>query len=372
MLSQAFKILRRTDLIMLLLMLVLLATGMMFIYGSGIQLGGRFAGYWQRQLFWIACGLVAFAATATVDYRRAAGWSWLLYLAVNGMMVSLFFVGRTVNQATSWLAIGPVTIQPSELAKPVAILFWAWVATRDGFSFTRFRDLCIFAGAVVLPVALVAMQPDWGTALAFLPVGVAMIFIGGLPWRHLLLVVLLSLVVLPVGYRFFLKDYQRQRIQTFLRPSDDALGAGYNARQSLLAVGSGGMFGKGFMGGHQYKLGYLPRNVAPTDFIYAVVGEETGFVGGLMLIAAQLGLIGCCLRTAAMAAEPLGTLLCSGVAALLFVHTYVNIGMTIGAAPIIGIPLPLVSYGGSFMIGIMASLGLVQSVHTRRHERNEI
>lgn len=354
---------------MVLMMCVLLATGLAFIYGSGVQLGGRFTGYWKRQVFWTVCGVIAFVTTAAIDYRRLAGVSWLFYAGANFILVSLFVVGKTVNQARSWLAVGSFTLQPSELAKPAVILFLAWLVTRAAFRFDRFLDIAIFVITLALPAFLVAQQPDWGTALVFVPIGCAMAFVGGLPWRYILGAGLIALVTLPLAYKVVLEERQRQRIHTFLNPSEDRSGAGYNAHQSLLAVGSGGVFGKGYMAGHQYKLGYLPRNVAPTDFIFSVIGEETGFLGSTMLVASLLGLIGCCLRTAAMAPDRLGTVICAGVVAFLFAHTYVNVGMTIGAAPIIGIPLPLVSYGGSFMVGTMAGLGLVQSVYARRHSR---
>ena len=356
---------------MLLLMGVLMGIGIMFIYGSGTQLGGGFAHLWRRQAVWLLAGIMIFTVTAVVDYRILAYLSPLLYLGANGVLVALFFMGKTVNQAKSWLDIGPIAFQPSELAKPLIILFLAWLASRPKqLKSLSGTGLFIVAGA--LPALLIAMQPDWGTALVFVPVSAAIAFSGGIPWKYILYAGLAIAIVLPVSYTSVLKDRQRKRIQTFLNPGEDILGAGYNAHQSLLAVGSGGPMGKGYMCGNQYKLGYLPRTVSQTDFIFSVIGEETGFVGAVMLVAALLGLIGCCLRAAAVAADRLGAILCTGVAAFLFIHTYINIGMTVGAAPIIGIPLPLVSYGGSFTIATMACLGLVQNVYARRHEKQEL
>lgn len=355
---------------MLLLMAVLLFTGMMFIYGSGTQLGGGFANLWRRQALWIVCGSLTFVVTAAIDYRILARFSFLFYLGANGVLVSLFFIGKTVNQAKSWLDIGPIALQPSELAKPLIMLFLAWLATRSG-QLKTLGGTGLFVIAGVLPAVLIALQPDWGTALVFIPITLVIAFSGGIRWKYLLYALLVVIVVLPVSYHVILGNRQRKRIQTFLNPGEDIMGAGYNAHQSLLAVGSGGGTGKGYRGGNQYKLGYLPRTVSQTDFIFSVIGEETGFIGGVMLIAALLGLIGCCLRTAALAADRLGAVLCSGVGAFLFIHSYINIGMTVGAAPIIGIPLPLVSYGGSFTIATMACLGLVQNVFARRHEKQK-
>ncbi len=366
MFAKLIQLLRRLDPIMLAMMVVLLCTGILFIYGSGQQLGGRFAGYWHRQLLFVGAGLVAFAVLAACDYRRLAWLVPLAYAASCALLVLLFFFGKTINGSRSWFVIGPFTLQPAELAKPATILFLAWLATRTAVRLNRWLDIAIFGLAAGLPVFLVSRQPDWGTALVFVPVAVAMAFAGGLPWRHLLAAALLVAILAPLSYHFVLRDYQRSRIDTFFRPAADRTGAGYNANQSLLAVGSGGLFGKGVGRGDQYKLGYLPRNVAPTDFIFSVIGEETGLVGGLILIGALLALIGTCLRSAIATDDPFGALLCVGVATVLFVHTYVNIGMTIGAAPIIGIPLPLVSYGGSFMVGTLLCLGLAHSVYSHR------
>ncbi|MDT8391353.1 MAG: FtsW/RodA/SpoVE family cell cycle protein [Lentisphaeria bacterium] len=368
MFKKAFIFARRLDPVLLLLMVVLIFIGIMFIHGSGSQLGGGFARLWKRQTVWVAAGGLVFILTATVDYRLLARFSPLLYAGANGVLIALFFIGKTINQAKSWLDIGPVTLQPSELAKPLIFLFLAWLASRPN-QLKTLTGTGIFILAGACPALLIAMQPDWGTALVFAPVSAAIAFSGGIPWRYLLVALLATALALPAGYTLILKERQRKRIQTFFNPGDDIMGAGYNAHQSLLAVGSGGPAGKGYRRGNQYKLGYLPRTVSQTDFIFSVIGEETGFIGGCMLIAALLGLIGCCLRAAAVASDSLGVVLCAGIAAFLFIHTYVNIGMSVGAAPIIGIPLPLVSYGGSFTIATMACLGLVQNVYARRHDK---
>jgi rod shape determining protein RodA len=358
---------RAFDPYMLVLMAVLIATGLLFVYGAGRQIGGRLAGYWIRQVLWIGVGLAAFVTAASVDYRRLSGlWAWLLYASGIALLVLVLVAGREINGARSWLPVLGMTLQPAEFAKPTTVLFLAWMASRRVFHFARLLDLGVFGLAVMLPALLVAKQPDWGTALVFAPAGLAVAFAAGLSWRALAAGAAIAVLGGYAAYSRLLEPRQRERIHTFLQPSADVTDAGWNARQSLLAVGSGGVWGKGFMRGDQHALGYLPRKVAPTDFIFSVIGEETGFVGAGAVVCAFLGILLCCLRTAVGAPDRFGALLCVGVAGLIVTHMFINIGMTIQIAPIVGIPLPLVSYGGSFMISMMASLGLVQSVYGAR------
>jgi len=192
------------------------------------------------------------------------------------------------------------------------------------------------------------------------------IFVSGLAWKWLLLGLILGVALTVPVYQFGLASRQQDRIRTFLHPSNDISDAGWNAHQSLLAVGSGGFTGKGFMKGTQNVLGFLPRTVAPTDFVFSVVAEENGFIGAAVIMISLIGIVICCLRTAMVAADDFGAYLSVAVAALFFLHTYINVGMTIQAAPIIGIPLPFVSYGGSFMLSCMICAGLIQSVYIRR------
>jgi rod shape determining protein RodA len=250
-------------------------------------------------------------------------------------------------------------------------------------------------------MVLIGLQPDYGTALVFVPFTLAVVFAAGLTWRWILLGVAAAAVVLPLAYPR-LADHQKDRIKVFLEPpadgaiallsplvsddrqeglveakehffkrSESAVDTDWNAHQSLLAVGSGGMWGKGFMRGTQHVLGFLPRTVAPTDFIFSVIAEEAGFAGAGAVLCAFMGLILCMLRTATLACDEFGTYLACGVAVLFFTHVFINVGMTMQAAPIIGIPLPFVSYGGSFMLGTMVCAGLAQSVHVRRGLESE-
>ena len=362
------RLLRRIDGVSVVVLLLLLAVGCLFIYGTGQKAGGEFAGYWVRQVQWILLGGGAFLVACCVDYRRLGRWAWLLYGVSLALLVAVLLWGLRINQARSWLPVFGKTLQPAELAKPGTLLLIAWLASRPAFRLERGWRVLPLLAVTAAPVLLVGLQPDWGTALVFVPMVLAVAFVAGLSWRWIAGGLLVLAVVAPVLYKTCLATHQKNRIRTFLRPSEDVSSAGWNAHQSLLAVGSGGLHGKGFQKGTQHVLGFLPRNVAPTDFIFSVVAEETGFLGAGALVVAFAVLVLRCLKAAAVARDDFGAYLAVGVAAMFFTHAYINAGMTVRAFPIIGIPLPFVSYGGSFMLNTMLSAGLVQSVYTRRQE----
>jgi len=373
LLRQARDRLVRQDYVLLACTLILLAVGCVFLYGVGrhIYVPGRTAGvtafsrYWLRQVQWAVLGAACMTAAAVVDYRRLARWQplLLLYLAVCGLLTLVLVAGREINGARSWLPIAGFTLQPSEAAKPVVLLIAARLLSLPDWRLKPLWRTLAVGGMSGLVVFLICLQPDWGTAMVFLPMLGVMWFVAGGRILVAALAVAAAVAAAPVVYEHLLSSHQRQRIQIFLHPEKDPQNAGWNARQTLLAVGSGWLHGKGWMRGTQYTLGFLPRKVTPTDFIFSVIAEETGFVGGCVMIFVYGVLLFCCVRTAFLAPDRLGALLCIGAASLIFTHVYINIGMNIRAAPIVGIPLPLVSYGGSFVVGVMTTLGLVQSVH---------
>lgn len=365
------KLLRTTrllDPVLLFLTVALLLTGVLFIYGAGRQMGGNYAGLWIRQLLWIGLGLGAAAAVLSVDYRKLGRYSLVLYLGGATLLVLVLIIGREINGARSWLAFGRLTLQPAELMKPATVLALAWAVSRPGIRMERGDRLLLLLVLTGIPVALIGKQPDYGTALVFLPIGGVLLFLGGIRWRWIVAAALAIALLAPVLYRYGLAPHQRERIQTFLQPTEDIANAGWNAHQSMLAVGSGGLMGKGYMQGTQYVLGYLPRTVASTDFIFSVLAEESGFVGAGAVLIAFLGIVLCCLRAATVASDAFGAYIAAGVAVMISVHIFINVGMTIRVAPIIGIPLPLVSYGGSFMLSTLICLALVQNVYVHRGE----
>jgi rod shape determining protein RodA len=272
-----------------------------------------------------------------------------------------------VHGAARWLSVFGLRVQPSEFAKLATVVM---LARHLAHPVRRPEKLSSVARAgllAVLPFALIAMEPDLGTATVLIPVTAAMLLTAGMTFRMLLLFLAGGLAALPASW-FLLGDYQRERLLTFIDPGRDPLGAGWNKIQSELAVGSGGLTGKGFLEGTQNVLGFLPRTVAPTDFIFSVIAEEAGFIGSALVLALFAVMISCGMSTALTARDRFGQILTVGLITMLFVHVFINTAMTIGLMPITGLPLPLISYGGSFMVSTMGALGLIQSVYVRRHQ----
>ena len=392
---EPFSKLRQLDWLSIFFQILLLAIGILFIYGTGARLGGGYATKWLKQLLWILGGVVIFLTCTLIDYRKLGQQSWILYSLELVLLVWVLTAGKRINGAQSWIHIGGLTIQPSEFAKPATLLFMAWAVSRPGWRNSIVPSWLLTCIILFPPLLLVLMQPDMGTLLVFLPFSFCTAFINGLRWRWIFLTIITGVVCAPILFTH-LKEHQKARIKVFLdAPTTSFIAAAtpfvsperaeqwreahhtffkskkidtWNAEQSLLSVGSGGLTGKGFMQGTQYLLGYLPRPVSPTDFIFSVIAEESGFIGSGIVILLLVCVILCSCRTAILAADEMGMCLSLGTAAILATHSFINIAMTIQAAPIIGIPLPFISYGGSFMFTTLALTGLCQSVHIRRHE----
>ena len=432
--------LKRLDKLVLLFHMCLLFIGVLFIYGVGKEIGGDFATKWINQIQWIVVGFVCYLACAAIDYHKLGNISWGLYLLSLLLLVLVLIFGREINNAKSWLKLGPITIQPSEFAKPATLLFMSWAVTHPSWHKSPVPSWALIAAIILPPMVLVFCQPDHGTALVFIPFSIALSVLKGLKWRWVILAGVILLILFPFLFKF-LKVHQQERVKIFLEaPTNAALAAvspiipeatlkklqankdefftyyervpkdsrknapnnaesiangtigttakdsgnsnakdsadatatvvkkktkpnDWNAKQSLLAVGSGGITGKGFMKGTQHVLGYLPKSVAPTDFIFSVIAEETGFFGSLLLLLFFASIILCGCRTALLSRDQFGVCLALGTSIIFATHIFINIAMTVQAAPIIGIPLPFVSYGGSFMLAIMCLAGLCQSVH---------
>ncbi|MCS6771117.1 MAG: rod shape-determining protein RodA [Kiritimatiellae bacterium] len=343
--------------------------GILFIYSASYRQDDmQVTAMTLRQLVWVVLGMGVMLALAAADYRRVAAVAPVLYGASLLLLALVLGFGRTMYGATRWLNVFGIYLQPSEFAKIASILLLARYLAEPGRNFARPQVIALAALIVAVPMALVMRQPDLGTALTFAPMFLAMLFVGGMPIRYAIVLVFLGAVTAVPGW-FLLSDYQRERILVFLDPSRDPLGSGWNSIQSSIAVGSGGLFGKGYLMGTQNVLGFLPRTVAPTDFIFSVIAEETGFVGSVTLLTLYAILLGGVVRAGIASRDKLGRLIATGVATLLFCHIFVNLAMTVGLMPITGLPLPLVSYGGSFMITATAGLGLAQSIYVRRVRR---
>ncbi|MGD9782679.1 MAG: rod shape-determining protein RodA [Kiritimatiellia bacterium] len=350
----------------------LLATGLAFIYSASWrgEETGIVGAWFSKQIWWAAIGVAVALALVAVDYHFWIRQAWWLYLAALALLALVLAVGTKVYGAYRWLNVFGVLVQPSEFAKVALVVLLARVLGGGALHARSFGTVAVGLLLTGLPFGLILVEPDLGTAMVLVPTAVIMLFAAGVALRYLAGLGLLGLAGIaaalsPLGH-FMMSEYQRERILTFLDPSRDPLGSGWNALQSAIAVGSGGLSGKGFLNGTQSVLGFLPRTVSPTDFIFPVIAEEKGFIGASLLLLAFAGLLTCYVRTAWTAKDPAGSLLATGIAGLLFCHVFVNVGMTIGLLPITGLPLPLISSGGSFMVSTLAGFGLVQSVHVRR------
>ncbi len=317
-----------------------------------------------RQLVYLLVGMTVYVVAKRIDYHDWADAAWLLYgggLVVLGMMP---FVARKISGARAWLEIGPVSIQPSEPMKAIVVLAAAaFLASSVGkLSFGRLVRLGLIVGT---PMLLIVAQPDMGTALTFVPMALALAWLAGIRPRVLVALALVAALAAPLMWFVVLKDYQKERIVTVFDPTRDPMGVGYQVIQSRIAVGSGGVFGKGLFRGSQSRLDFLPAR--QTDFILAVIAEESGFVGIAVVLSLYMGLLFRAFQTAAVSQDKLGTLIAVGVASLWAGQIFINAGMVTGILPTIGVPLPMLSYGGSSIVATFLAFGLVSSVRARRY-----
>ena len=319
---------------------------------------------WWKQFLWVTLGLCLMFLTASLDYHNLLDRVPALYAVSIVTLIGVLVFGTRVFGSRRWIPlIGGFHIQVSEFVKLVIILLVARYLTEWKTERLRARDLLSLGGLVLLPVLLVMKQPDLGTALTYGSVLAMGMFLAGLPRRYWLVLVLLGVVLLPVGWNV-LKDYQKARLYTFLNPGRDPRGAGYQVIQSKIAVGSGGMWGKGVTRGSQTQLRFLP--VPHTDFIFSAFGEEHGFVGVLVALGLYFLLLMQIVQNAQTAPDRAGMLICMGIAVILLFQLLVNVGMAVGRMPITGLPLPLMSYGGSSTLTVFAMLGLVNNVRLQR------
>jgi rod shape determining protein RodA len=318
-----------------------------------------------RQLVWVGVGTVALLVVIALDYRNLVRAAPAFYLVGLSLLLTVFVLGRTVSGARRWIHLGPFTFQPSELFKLIFVLTLAWALTsRWGRPLSR--ATLIWTGILVgVPFVLVVRQPDLGTALVLLPVLAAVLLGLGIRLRIFAGLILGGVAFMPVAW-FALKEYQRERLLVYIDPFRDPLGTAYNVIQAKIAIGSGQLLGKGVSGATQSRLAFLPER--HTDFIFAVFAEMWGFVGCLVLIMAYGLLVLRGFEIAANAREPRGRIVALGVTALFATQTLINLGMVTGLLPVVGIPLPFMSYGGSSMVVSLMALGLLLSVRMRQFQ----
>jgi rod shape determining protein RodA len=343
--------------------LVIAAIGCLLIY-SATYFTEPGLGTLHKQFLWIGIGLGLMAVFMFVDYHVLFDIAPILYGVGILLLVYLLAAGKVTAHVKSWIHLGSFQFQPSEFMK----IFTALMLARYFDRIDRaYMDLKTFLGAMLIigiPVGLIVVQPDFGTAATFAPlVGVAMFF-GGIRWRVWAAMVLVVAIALPIGWSLFLKPYQKERIMIFLNPERDPLGSGYQVTQAKIAIGSGGIHGKGFKQGTQAKLEYLPAR--HTDFIFAVLGEEWGFIGVVILLSLYVFLFLQALTIAKHSRDRGGSYLAIGLICFFIFHVLINVSMQIGVLPTTGIPLPLVSYGGSSTMMFFMAIGLMLNVDMRR------
>ena len=357
-----YRSIRDLDWPLLLVALSISALGVLQIYSATHETIWKDA--WWKQIIWIAAGLLLMWVVTNIDYHTLLGQVYLLYGLSIVTLISVFLIGTKVFGSRRWIPVGGgFKLQVSEFVKLVIILLVARFMTELKRDDLDWRDLLKIGGLVGLPMLLVMKQPDLGTALTYLPVLAVGILLAGLRWQYLAVLGVALALTLPVGWHF-LQDYQKARLTTFIDPAKDPRGQGYQVIQSKIAVGAGGMWGKGVTRGTQTQLQFLP--VPHTDFIFSAFSEEHGFVGVVVVLGLYFLLLMQIVQNAQTAPDRAGMYICMGVCTLLLFHVLVNVGMVVGRMPVTGIPLPLMSAGGSHILSVFLMLGLVNNVRLRR------
>ncbi len=358
---------RRIDPGIIGVIMLLAGFGVLMVYAasSGADKSGNSVFFVKRQLIWASGGFIIAIAIAFYNYSRLKYYASVIYVLNIVFLLGIVIFGKTALGAQRWFSIGIFHFQPSEFAKiAIIISLAAFLANYKGNLLDGKKLFMSFL--YILPVLiLIIIQPDLGTAMVILAITLGMLIPAGIRIKHLFILLLIGILLMSAVFQFhILKDYQAKRLMVFINPNIDPQGSGYNLRQSMIAIGSGKLTGKGLMSGTQSRLNFLPER--HTDFIFSVIGEEFGFIGGGLLIFGFFLLISRTLSIGYKSRNYFGLLLASGIASMWFFQALINIGMTIGIAPITGIPLPFISYGGSAMITNMLAFGILLSIYARR------
>lgn len=352
------------DWTLLLLILVVAALGVMNLYSCTSSWNLIGPAIYLKQLYWLAMGFGIAILLTFFHYRHLEHLGIVAYIGCIGLLASVLIVGRISMGATRWIHLGFFNLQPSEIMKIVIIItLAAYFSRRESPAGYALADLIVPGFIMGIPVLLIIKQPDLGTAMMILFIGTTMALFAGIRRTALLVLSLLATAILCGGW-FLLHGYQKDRIRTFLNPEHDPLGTGYHIIQSKIAVGSGGFWGRGFMQGTQSQLSFLPER--HTDFAFSVFAEEWGLVGCIVLLVLYFAIICCGILIARKADSSFGMYLAIGITAMIFWHIIVNLGMVLGLLPVVGVPLPLFSYGGTSMVTTMTGIGLLLNVSMRR------
>ena len=363
----------RFDLMQIIPLALLLTIGMCFVHSTGQQVGGHHVELFSRQCVYLAVGVALWFVFIMVDYRWIGLFSVIFYPAVIAILVLVLLFGPVRNNTRRWIDIGPVSLQPSELGKMAVLFAVAWLASFKKVNINKIWWIGAVLLLTVVPFFLIYLEPDLGTAIVLIPLAAAILFAANLRWIYIVIITVFCIGGPIIAYNSpILKNYQKKRIAMFINPEDDRYGGGWNVIQAEIAVGTGGMTGKGYRQGTHTMLGYLPPKVADSDFIFPVIAEETGFAGTFSLILLYGLLLFSILRTALLAPDLFGRYLCVGIAAILMTHVFINIGMCIRLVPVTGLPLPFISYGGTFLVAMLCYLGIAQSVYAHRNDPSRL
>lgn len=355
------SLLRNIDWPLLSLLLLNSIIGIVFIYSSSHYVADK---YYLRQMIWLILSVAALLLFLLIDYEVLVTYSLYFYLFIAAVLVGILFFGKLIAGVRSWIALPFFSIQPSELMKIAVILLLAHVFAEFRSEYLSLKKGLISSAVVAFPCLLIALQPDLGTALTFLPILIASFVLAGLNKKAIVFLLVICICVGFFGWNFVLKDYQKKRIMTLILPGQDPLGSGYHITQSKIAVGSGGLFGKGYEKGTQSQLRFLPAR--HTDFIFSVIGEESGFVGVLLTLLFYSFFLSRLFQSVGQSRDRAGVYIIVMVAVMIAFQFLSNVMMVIGLFPITGIPLPLLSYGGSSLLTNYIGVSLVLNVTMRR------
>ncbi len=360
--------LRDFDVLLLLSALGLVALGTMLIYSGSLTRFGEPAlsdvsHPVVRQLIFASVGVALALGFARMDYRLLGTFSFGLYLAIIGLLLFVDVAGADAYGSRRWLVIGGVQVQPSELAKLIVVIMLAKYLSDRQETIGSLRTFLGSIAIVALPGAMVFAQPDLGSSLVFAAIWLGMITVAGADWRHIAGLLVAGLIAIPFAFLALVTDYQRERIHLWLDPASDPLGAGFQALQARIGIGSGGLLGKGLTEGTQTQLEYL--RTGTTDYIFSILGEELGLVGALILFALFTILLWRGIRAAEISRDMFGRLIATGIVTSILLQTFINVGVNVGLLPVTGIPLPFVSQGGSSLITLFVALGILESILLR-------
>lgn len=365
MLYALLRLFRYFDWVLFAAVVVLSAFGVAMIYSAAPTQGALLDEFWVRQLLYVLGGIVLLLFFAVVDYRFWETWPRLPYLAALAMLGLVAASGQTQFSAQRWLNLGSLPVQPSEIAKILIVLSLAkYLGDRDP-RHQRWYQIILALALIGIPTLLIYLQPNLGTAVIVLVIGIGMLILWGMRARYVFFMAG-ALLIGAVVFSYTGQEYQKQRIQMFLNPESDPLGAGYNILQARISLGSGGWTGQGYLSGSQSQLRFL--RARQTDFIFSVAGEELGFTGAVLFMGLLVVVMWRMLRAAEMSRDPYGRLIASGLTIMFFFQSVINLGMNVGLLPVAGVPLPFLSFGGSSVISILIGQGLVQSIRLR-HRR---